>query len=98
MARSDVDDGDWHLDKKVPLGLLIMIIIQTLTLVYVGTTWKSDIDNRIAILEKSDAASSADGTRLTILEQQYLFISTTLQKIDNKLDSAKTQLEKRNSQ
>jgi hypothetical protein len=81
------DDGAWHLDKKVPLGLLIMIVVQTLSLVYVGTTWKTDIDHRLNTLEKSDDARSPQGNRLTILEQQFSFIQQTLGRIERKLDA-----------
>ena len=79
-------DSAWHLDKKVPLGLLVMIVIQTLSLVYVGTTWKTDIDHRLNTLEKSDDARSPQGNRLTILEQQFIAIQNTLTRIERKLD------------
>ena len=86
-------DTEWHLDKKVPIGLLVTIVIQTITLVYVGTTWKSAIDNRIANLEAADVmlqrvdeSRSAHATRLTILEQKFDFISQTLTRIENKID------------
>ena len=81
------EDNAWHLDKKVPIGLLVMIVIQTITLVYVGTTWKTDIDHRLSTLEKSDDARSPQGNRLTILEQQFTFIQSTLQRIERKLDA-----------
>lgn len=79
-------DSDWHLDKRVPLGLLIMIVAQTITLVYVGTTWKSDIDNRLVTLERSDDDRRPQGNRLTILEQQFGFIQQTLGRIERKLE------------
>lgn len=89
MARNGGgDDGDWHLDKKVPIGLLVMIVIQTITLVYVGTTWKSDIDNRLVNLERSEAQTAPNGTRLTILEQKFDFISGTLSRIERKLEKS----------
>lgn len=84
MARDG--DNEWHLDKKVPIGLLAMIIIQTITLVYVGTAWKSDIDSRIVALEKSEAVNQPNGNRITVLEQKFEFISQTLTRIERKLD------------
>jgi hypothetical protein len=84
MARQN--ENEWHLDKKVPLGLLLTIVIQTVTLVYVGTTWKSDVDSRITALEKTETQTSANPTRITILEQKFEFISETLKRIERKLD------------
>ena len=82
------EDNAWHLDKKVPIGLLVMIVVQTITLVYVGTTWKSDIDHRLTTLEKSDDARGPQGNRLTILEQKFDFIQSTLSRIERKIDAA----------
>ncbi|MEP6826455.1 MAG: hypothetical protein ABJA10_00105 [Aestuariivirga sp.] len=87
MANNSYDDGDWHLDKKVPIGLLIMIVIQTMALVYVGTTWKSDIDHRLISLEKSDNSKSLQGDRIIVLEQQFGFITDSLRRIEHKIDS-----------
>lgn len=84
MARDS--DNEWHLDKKVPLGLLVMIVVQTMTLVYVGTTWKSEIDNRVGNLEKSETTNAPNSTRILILEQQFKFIGTTLERIERKLN------------
>lgn len=94
----EIEDGKWHIEKKFPLGLLLVIIFQTLILVYVGTTWKSDIDHRLGDLEKTNVSTQSNSTRLTILEQQYLFISTTLNRIDEKLNKAKENLDKKETQ
>jgi hypothetical protein len=78
--------GEWHLDKRVPIGLIIMIVVQTITLVYVGTSWKDGIDHRLDSLEKSESATSMNPTRITILEQQSINIAQTLKRIEDKLD------------
>ena len=52
--------ADWHLDKKVPIGLIVAIVIQTLTLVYVGATWKAETNGRLTALENSAAELAED--------------------------------------
>lgn len=84
-------DNDWHLDKKVPIGLAMMIALQTLTLVYVGTTWKSDIDSRLKSLEKGDVINTAQENRIVILEQKFDFIHDALIRIEGKQDKKGTQ-------
>lgn len=76
---------DWHLDKKVPISIIVMFIVQTLTLVYVGTSWKTDIDSRIKQLEKSGDKSSSYESRIVILEQQFEYIRSDLAEIKNLL-------------
>lgn len=73
--------ASWHLDKKVPISIIIMFIVQTVTLVYVGTSWKTDIDSRIKQLEKSEDKSSSYENRIVILEQQFGFIRSDLAEI-----------------
>jgi hypothetical protein len=72
---------DWHLDKKVPISIIVMFFIQTLTLVYVGTSWKTDIDGRITQLEKSETRNTSYENRITILEQQFGYIRSDLAEI-----------------
>ena len=79
-------DGNWHLDKRVPIGLLFMIVVQTVTLVYVGTTWKSDIDHRLFSLERSDSDRSSQSSRIVVLETQFTFIQDSLIRIEQKIN------------
>lgn len=74
-------DTAWHLDKKVPITMIIMFAIQTITLVYVGTSWKADIDSRVAALEKSDNRMTSYESRIIVLEQGVLAIREDLSEI-----------------
>ena len=85
---------EWHLDKRVPISIIIALAIQTVTFIYLATTWKVAIDYRIGTLEKMDAYhSSADSrletvragqeTRITILEQKFDFIQQSLRRIES---------------
>ena len=83
----------WSLDKRVPISIIITLVLQTLAFVYLGTTWKADIDNRIGSLEKEgvaraavelrlDVIRAAQESRITILEQKFDFIQQSLQRIE----------------
>lgn len=72
---------DWHLDKKVPIGLIIGLIVQTVVLATWITTRFDGIDNRIANLEKSDGGQASHESRLVILEQQFSYIRSDLAEI-----------------
>jgi len=41
----------WHLDKKVPLALIFAFVMQTLTLVFIGASWKAETDQRLSTVE-----------------------------------------------
>jgi hypothetical protein len=79
-------DTEWHLDKRVPLGIILTLVAQTITLVYIGTSWKSDIDHRLTSVEVAQVATAPQERRITILEQQWTFISDTLKRIEVKID------------
>jgi hypothetical protein len=82
----EYNEGQWHLDKRVPIGLILMIVVQTITLVYVGTSWKDGIDHRLDSLEKTESSNAMNPTRITVLEQQFINIGQTLRRIEDKLD------------
>lgn len=45
----------WHVDKRVPLAFIVFFCIQTITLVYVGSSWKAETDGRLESLEQQVA-------------------------------------------
>lgn len=48
-----LNDHAWHLDKRVPLGILLALAMQTVTLVAVASSWRASTDARLAALEKN---------------------------------------------
>lgn len=71
----------WHLDRRVPISIIVALFVQTVTFVYFGTAWKSDTDARIAALEKSEDSRENHESRIVILEQQFGYIRADLQEI-----------------
>ena len=60
---------EWHLDKKVPIGIITALFFQTLFFTYIGTAWKVDVESRLGALERSDSVQSTHETRITVIEQ-----------------------------
>jgi hypothetical protein len=83
----DSDGTQWHLDRKVPLAIIFAFVVQTVTLVVIGTAWKTDIDNRVQQLEKSDNERRPQESRIVIVEQQLKYIAESLTRIEAKLDN-----------
>lgn len=48
-------DRAWHLDKRVPLGILLALALQTMTLVAIASSWRASTDERLATLEENFA-------------------------------------------
>ena len=81
---------DWHLDKRVPIGIIIAILSQTLFFTYIGTQWKTVTDNRINSLEKYQAATENQKDRILVLEQSIMRVREDLAEIKDMLRSQKT--------
>jgi len=75
----------WHLDKKVPIGLILALLAQTLVITSWGTAKFENIDNRISNLEKSDEGQASHENRIVVLEQQFSYIRSDLAEIKNLL-------------
>jgi hypothetical protein len=88
MAEESVNE--WHLDKRLPLGIITAILVQTITVVYYGTTALDRINSRIDVLEKSDEHVADAPNRITILEQKFNFIQSSLSRIEGKMDTRGT--------
>ncbi len=75
MARrnpSQDPDNAWHLDKKVPLALIVTILVQTGGIVW----WGATTSERLNAVEKRVEMTAPQGDRLTRVEV----------KVDNALD------------
>jgi hypothetical protein len=75
------DDISWHLDKKVPIGLILALLVQTLVITSWGSAKFENYENRIASLEESDDAQQAYERRITVLEEKFNYIRDDLTEI-----------------
>lgn len=73
MARRrdhELSDRQWHLDKKVPVAIIIAITLQSVGAVW----WASAIDQRVKSLEVTASATAAtspiQAERLTRVESK----------------------------
>lgn len=85
---SEIKDSSkehWHLDKRVPLTLIVTLIIQTVVITAYGASQFSSIDSRISSLEKSDKSQESHERRLTVLEEKFSFIRDDLGEIKDLL-------------
>jgi hypothetical protein len=57
-------ENRWHLDKRVPLALIIAITAQTAA----GIWFMSKLDSRVASLEETRQANAPQSDRLTRVE------------------------------
>ena len=91
-----MDAEAWHLDKKVPISIIVALVVQTITLVVVGVSWKSDVDHRLTQLEATDESRKDHEKRLIILEQEIPYIRQSLERIEAAIVDAKRQMDERN--
>ena len=75
-------DNRWHLDRKVPLGIIAAIFLQTIVLAaYIGS-----LDNRVAQLELAQVNRADERDRLITLETQVRAIHDTLIRIERRME------------
>lgn len=77
---------EWHLDKRVPIGIIVALVAQTIGFFVVATSWKTSVDSRLGRLEEIVSDNKSQGDRIIVLEQQLKFIADSLTRIENKLD------------
>lgn len=88
-----MSDSQWHLDKKVPIALIITIFLQIAAFVWMA----AKLDSRVSVLEATDRRheraielliSERDGIRdrLKGLEEVQKATNSLLIRIDEKLD------------
>lgn len=79
---SDPASESWHLDKRVPLALIITIFLQTSGVFW----WASGINTRVENLEASMRISGGDRDRLVRVEEKLEGTKELLVSIDKRLE------------
>ena len=84
--NADIDTSYWHLDKRVPIAMIVAICLQTGGLVW----WASNISERVNALERSRDSTAPQGDRLTRVEVKPEGVQSGIEEIKhilNKLPS-----------
>lgn len=72
----------WHLDRKVPLALIVTILVQTGLAIWA----MSALAQRVTQVETALAASTDQPTRIVRVETQMEGVRGTLKEMNDKLD------------
>ena len=75
-------DTQWHLDKRVPVAIILALLMQTAG----ALVWAGAASERLSTLEGSTQSLSQMNVRTARLEEQVNYMRATLDRIEDKLD------------
>lgn len=86
----------WHLDKKVPISIIIMLLLQTITLVI----WATRLDSRVSsveattsghtiVIEAMRSAQNSVSVGLARIEERQSQMAEGVKDIKNQLNNEK---------
>lgn len=78
MTPSD-DDKKWHLDRKVPIAIIVTLAVQTAGFAF----WTGALSQRVEHLERREVATAPHAERLIRLETRMESIADHLVEIRN---------------
>jgi hypothetical protein len=76
-VKSHTEDGRWHLDRRVPIALIVAMVIQTGGIVW----WAASASERLAALEKKVDSTAPQADRLTRVEVKLDVVQDNLGEI-----------------
>lgn len=82
VQRDDVSNH-WHLDKKVPLGIILAMLSQAAMGIWAIADIKKDVE---VLKDRSIAQRERDEQQDKAQARQMLVLATSLERIDAKLD------------
>lgn len=74
----------WHLDKKVPIAIILTLLIQCATIIWWGSAITKDSEDHSRRLAKIEEQKSSE--RLATVESQVSDARSSLARIEAKLD------------
>jgi hypothetical protein len=82
MSDDDPTSTRWHLDRRVPIALIVTLLLQAA----IGLVWASKLDARVASLESARAVAGDQPARIVRVETQMEGVRDTLKEMNDKLD------------
>lgn len=82
MTDMTKQETHWHLDKRVPVAIIIALMMQTAG----ALLWAGAASERLSTLEGRTQNLSQMSVRTARLEEQVTYMRATLDRIENKLD------------
>jgi hypothetical protein len=70
----DGDTGGWHLDRRVPVAIMLALVGQTI----LGGIWIGRMDARLEAVEAWQEQNSRIDSRLAVLEERVLDVNRRL--------------------
>jgi hypothetical protein len=72
------DDGNWHLDKKVPISLILAILMQTAGFVW----WGATTAEKVSVLKERLDAIAPNSDRLTRVEVKVDSVQQSINRVE----------------
>ena len=85
----DPASESWHLDKRVPVALIITIMMQTVAAVW----WAASLSARVDALERDWARFSAVVNRLRVQEDRAARVDVRLEALYGRLERIERKLD-----
>lgn len=83
MFGNILNGEGWHLDKRVPLALIVAIALQTAGALW----WAAASTERLSQLEKIAQSRAGISERTARLEEQLIYVRGSLGRIEQKIDN-----------
>lgn len=60
----------WTIDRRIPIGIIITMIIQTISVLYMATYWVINTNSRLDAIEMFMKENSGVNLRVHIIEER----------------------------
>lgn len=86
MIEDPAAQGGWHLDKRVPIALILTIVLQTSVGIWWAATQTARIDANTRAIMRLENSSDGVPARLSRIETRQEYMLQTIERIDRKLE------------
>ena len=80
-------DSSWHLDKRVPVALIITILSGYAG----GIWWASEMNARLSYIERYQVQSQGDSGQIIQIKEQLRGIERIVSRLEQYLDNRRTE-------
>lgn len=93
ITMTKAEDREWHLDKKVPIALIVTIALTFGGQAITFTIWATRLDNRVASLEQKDNDRNRQADKLNEIAVNIATLTARAESTNQQLSDVKRNVE-----
>jgi len=93
MASGSTNQSQWHLSKSIPVAIIVGLIIQTVSMAWWMSSWKTETEQRLSYIEEEQEELKQTRDKIVETNANIVILSHDMEKLEEQLEGIDEKLD-----